>query len=184
SNNNVNLVGLSAGQPDFVKNPPKKRKISLKKAEKIKNPPQFVGHAQTLESIKKKIMKSTAEDWLFDDIQGIYTYKKDVNLTIRRTPYEESEEFHEKWLDVYADRKGHTSNHDIYYSSSFIERIFIVAVDGYRKYIPYPDINDLTLTKYQYAVGRIINDAYGTLPGSGVFTSFDDYLQRAGIKVK
>lgn len=48
-------------------------------------------------------------------------------------------------------------------------------------YIPLPKINDLTINKFQYQMGRIINDSFGGL-GRGLW-DYDSYLSRAGIKI-
>lgn len=141
--------------------------------------PQFVEKKpSTYDNIRKQIMESDPSDWLFDDEHGIYTFKKDTNLTLRRDRFENSRDFHEEWMNVYANNEGNTSYHDIYYGSSFIERIYIVGVDGYRMYIPFPKMPELTITKFQYIIGCIINRS-----GMHHGYDFDEYLHRAKIKI-
>ncbi|MFH1839992.1 MAG: hypothetical protein ABH849_02485 [Nanoarchaeota archaeon] len=148
---------------------------------------EYVEKHPTLDTIKKKIMNSDADDWTFDDNEGIYTYKKDTNLTMRRSPADEDREYHESWMDVFPDATGRGLHHVIYYGGSFIEKVYMVAVDGFRSYIPFPkrDFNrdtgefmNLKITKYQYKIGRIINDSFGSRIGS-----FDSYLEQAKIRV-
>ena len=126
--------------------------------------PQFIEKQSSLKSIVQKIMDSSVSDWLFDDEEGTYTFKKDTGLTIKRDESENERGFDEEWVKRFPDPKAYVSYHKIFYNSSLIKKIFLVAVDGYRMYIPLPKINNLTINKFQYQIGRIINDSYG---GSG-----------------
>lgn len=143
--------------------------------------PQFVERQSSLKSIIKKIMDSTVEDWMFDDTEGVYTFKKDTNLTIKRDDFESERKFEEEWVKKFPDPKAYVSYHKIFYNSSLIKKVFFIAVDGYRMYIPLPKIDNLTMNKFQYQMGRIINDSYGG-SGRGIW-NYDSYLSRAGIKI-
>jgi hypothetical protein len=145
--------------------------------------PGFVSSNISIDKIEKVIINSTADEWNFTDEKGAYTYKSDVNLVIKRDDFEEDEEFNEEWATI-GLHKGFTVHHSIYYGTSFIKKMFMVAVDGYRAYIPYPKSwRDLTITPFQYAFGRIINDSY-KFPEFCGENYFDSYLRRLGIKVK
>ena len=126
-------------------------------------------------------MDSNVNDWLFDDEEGNYTFKKDTGLTIKRDESENRREFNEEWVKKFPDPIAYASYHKIFYNSSLIKKIFLVAVDGYRMYIPLPKINDLTINKFQYQIGRIINNSYGE-SGKGIWY-YDSYLSKAGIKI-
>ena len=158
--------------------------ICLKLAENedlmIKHFPQFVEKSASLENIYKKIMMSEFSDWKFEDIGGIYVYKKDANLTIRREGFENSRPFEEEWVKKFADPKGRTDEHVIFYANTPIERIYLVSVDGARCSIPYPNLKEMSITKYQYKLGKIINDSFC----SRALYDFEGYLDKAGIKVK
>jgi hypothetical protein len=145
----------------------------------IKHFPQFVEKSASWESIHKKIMASEINDWKFSDTDGIYVYKKDTNLTIRREKFEDSRPFEEGWLKKFPDPKGYTDHHIIFYSNTPIERIYLVSVDGARCSIPYPNPRDMSITEGQYKIGKIINDSFC----SRAFNDFDGYLRKAGIKV-
>ena len=144
--------------------------------------PQFIEKQSSLKSITQKIIDSNVEDWIFDDEEGNYTFKKDTGLTIRRDESENYREFEEEWVKKFPDPKAYVSYHRIFYNSSLIKKVFLVAVDGYRMYIPLPKTNDLTINKFQYQIGRIINDSYGG-SGRGIW-NYDSYLSLAGIKIR
>ncbi|MEK6913795.1 MAG: hypothetical protein AABW47_03960 [Nanoarchaeota archaeon] len=143
--------------------------------------PQFIEKQSSLNSIIQKIMNSKVEDWLFDDEEGAYTFKKDTCLTIKRDSHENNREFNEGWVKRFPDGKAYVSYHKILYNSSLIKKVFLVAVDGYRMYIPLPKIDDLTINKFQYQIGIIINDSYGW-ESRGIW-NYDSYLSKAGIKI-
>ncbi len=157
--------------------------ICLKLAENedlmIKHFPQFVEKSASLENIYKKIMMSEVGDWKFEDIGGIYVYKKDANLTIRRDGFENSRPFEEEWVKKFADPKGRTDEHIIFYANTPIERIYLVSVDGARCSIPYPNLKEMSITSYQYKLGKIINDSFH----SRALYDFEGYLRKAVIKV-
>ena len=143
--------------------------------------PQFVERQSSLKLIIQKIVDSNVNDWLFDDEEGTYTFKKDTCLTIRRDEFENDREFKEEWAKRFPDQKAFVSYHKIFYNSSLIKKVFLVAIDGYRMYIPIPEVNNLTINKFQYQIGKIINDSYGG-SGKGIWP-YDSYLSRAGIKI-
>lgn len=94
---------------------------------------QFIEKSSSQETIIKRVMESNKEDWLFDDEEGVYTYKKDTNLRIVRDTVENDREFNEPWANNFADKRAFVSYHRIFYGSSLIEKIFLVAVDGYSR---------------------------------------------------
>jgi len=134
----------------------------------------------SIENIEKLVIGSNANDWDFTDENGTYTYKNDVNLVIKRSKDDEGREFAEEWAEV-GLHKGITAHYDIYYGISFIKKIYMVAVDGYRAYIPYPKSRtELSINLFQYKFGKIINDCYEYAWGKN---NFDNYLRRLKIKI-
>ena len=65
---------------------------------------QFIEKSSSQETIIKRVMESNKEDWLFDDEEGVYTYKKDTNLRIVRDTVENDREFNEPWANNFADK--------------------------------------------------------------------------------
>jgi hypothetical protein len=154
-------------------------KLSENEELMIKHFPQFIGKTASIDSIYKKIISSDASDWTFDDIGGIYIYKKDTDLTIRRKGLENSSSFSEEWVKRFPDPKAYTDEHIIYYGNTPIKRIYLANVDGARCSVPYPHTEDKTITFYQYKLGKIINDSfYGR---DRAPHDFDSYLKRAKI---
>lgn len=151
-----------------------------------KHYPQLLNTNTTDYKVIKMIVDSDISDWKYDDEEGIYTYKKDVNLRIELQRKDEyfGSNFDEPWLKHFADSNGHRMIYNIYYGNSFIQKEYVVGVDGYRAYIPYPidqHTSNPKLTPWRYKFGNIIHTAG---PGySGPFHSFDHYLKKANITV-
>lgn len=135
----------------------------------------------TLDFVENKIIHSIEKDWVFDEEKGVYTYSKDVKLSIKFLKNGES--FYEPWMSIFADKSGYRATHEIYYSGSFIKKIYFVGIDGSRCYIPYPNLKNMRITKFAHKVGKILN--YFLIPkGRNIpFGSYKDYLIKAGIKI-
>jgi hypothetical protein len=84
--------------------------------------------------------------------------------------------FDEPWVKIYPDKSAFRVTYNLYYGMSFIKEELLIAVDGYRAYIPIPKSQTcLEITKDQYQFGKIINGMY--------VNDFDDYLGRAKISI-
>lgn len=129
------------------------------------------------EYIKETILESAPEDWAIFDERN-YVYKKLVDLRILRNgSSEEERSFEEPWVKKYADSSAYLYFYDIFYGSNLIDKIPVVLVDGGRVFIPLPkSMLDLTITKYQYKIGLILNFIYKG-------KEFDRYLKTAGIMI-
>lgn len=126
--------------------------------------------------IKDIVLNSHLSDWSYNDERGIYTYKNDVNITIRRNDFDLEKEFQESWVEEYDDPKAYSVCFEIFYNGNFIEEKYFALVDGARMYIPYPKSPlDLIITEEDYKLGLLINLATNY--------DFNDYLGRAGILV-
>lgn len=145
--------------------------------------PQYINKTTTYEKVIKIIAESDISDWKYDDEEGIYTYKPDVNLTIRRFDTDLRDDYSEPWLNKYPDKRGFRMVFNIFYSSSFIKKEYVVGVDGFRGYVPFPLDGYSTnpkLTPWQYKIGKIIHSKAGFPPP---IYSFDRILERANISV-
>jgi len=141
-----------------------------------KHYPQFIEKNNSLENIEQKIIESDLDAWDCDDSEGRYTYTEDVALRIERAPFDEHSDFHEAWARNFPDPDAQKFTVIIYYDSSPAKKEYIVAVDGYRIDIPLPDRNNLTISKFQYNLGEILNLVGGW--------DYDNYLNRAGVIIK
>jgi hypothetical protein len=146
---------------------------------------EFFSSNMSIDKIKQMIVNSTKKDWDFKDEDATYTFKNDVYLTIKRSEQDKGREFEEEWISgKFGLHKAYTSHHDIYYGSSLIERIPMVAVDSYRAYIPYPKSHkELKITPFQYIFGRIVNDCYN-YPEMFGENHFDYYLRTLKIQIE
>ena len=110
------------------------------------------------------IESSNHNDWMYDDELGLYIFKGNINISIlsdREWVLEGDDQyFHEEWAENNP------------------ETVYGAYVDGMRCFIPIPRISDMTISKFQYSVGEIINNCIN------VMNNYDDYLRRAGIQVR
>ena len=128
-------------------------------------------------TILQLIGNSAPSDWTYYDPEAKYYFKRDVQLTISRHPAQRDNQFPEPWAHEFPDKSAHAVKFTIYYGTTPIKDFWAVEVDGGRSYIPYPkSATVLSINRWAYAVGRIINIANGTF-------SFDSYFQRAGFSV-
>lgn len=125
------------------------------------------------------IVNSDVEDWIYDDERGTIVLKNDLLITIKREEisYDEDGKFYEEWACNFPDSIAYRQRFESCYAGNVIETFYTVAVDGHRMDIPYPKLDDMTITRKQYSIGRIVN-----IPNEGY--GFDSYLKRAGITVK
>lgn len=157
--------------------------LMLSENEELMNKhfPQFMNRTSSIERIKRKIMESKVDDWVISEDQKTYTYKSDTNLFLQAESSELLETFGEPWAKGFPDPNAYPDHYLVFYGNSKIDKLWAVSVDGGRCTIPYPkNANNLTITRYQYKLGEIINGLiYGRTKR---FNTFDDFLTRAKIK--
>jgi hypothetical protein len=133
----------------------------------------------TFEEFERIIFESKSNDWIFNDSEGAYIYKKDLNVRIQRKEEDELDErkFKEKWTEKFPDRNAYRQEYALFYGSSYCGYQLLIAVDGFRAYIPIPKSSgELKITKKQYSFGKIINDLNRD--------ELDQYLKMGGISVE
>ena len=148
-----------------------------------KHYPQFVKSSITHDRVMKMIQGSVPSDWEYEDSEGVFTYKPDVNLTIRDLETDFDNIFPEPWSKKFPDQNGRSIIYNIFYGSSFIKKEYLVGVDGFRGYIPYPEdgySDNPKLNKWKYKIGEIIHSKLGFGPP---IYSYDRMLARANISV-
>lgn len=164
--------------------------LSLELAESStlmeKHYPQFFKNFKgsvTRDKVINMIKESDISDWEYDDVEGVFTYKPDVNLTIKRLDTDLRDDYYEPWLENYPDKRGYRMMYDIFYGSSFIKKEYVVGVDGFRGYIPFPKDGYTTnpkLTQWSYKIGKIIHSKVG-FPGP--IYSYEEMLKKANISI-
>jgi hypothetical protein len=141
--------------------------------------PDWMKRTTTEEHVLAMVQSSSPEDYRYDDSLGELFHKADVSLRIVFERGEQSDrDFSEPWVTKFPDSRGTQQPIYIYYGQTRVKELPCVHVDGARHVIPYPrSAADLTLTPFQYQVGRILNHHT-----SGC--CFDAALRRAGITVR
>ncbi len=102
----------------------------------------------------------------------------DTRLRVRHHSGEDgiqNDDFKENWANSFPDEHAYGLWYDIVYDGGCIRRFLIVAVDGFRAYLPCPSRPDHTITQLEDRIGKIIamHD-----------NRYEDYKQRAKITVK
>jgi len=122
------------------------------------------------------IIATEPDGWLRNDERSVFTLKSDLNVMVRESSRNDGEpqKFMEPWATNFPDRNAYIKVFELWYGGSFVSEYHFATVDGFRARLPYPNIEDHTITEEQYAVAVAV-DLLGTL---------DDYLQRARIRVR
>ena len=119
------------------------------------------------------IAASSKEDWLTSANERHWTYKGDLNIRLEQ--HTDSGTFSEPWALRFAGDAPKPFIFTIYYGTSFVKDVHMVAVDGGRAYRPYPKSStDLVITDWEYKFAQIVKPP---------FESLDRYLAQAGIRV-
>lgn len=87
----------------------------------------------------------------------------------------QKEDFQEPWANKFPDPNATGFWYDVEYDGGCIKRMLIVAVDGCRAHLPCPNVNNMTISKLQNAVGSIIATDK---------QRYREYMERAGIKTE
>ena len=96
----------------------------------------------TYYELMETISQSTIEDWLYDDSDGRYIFRRDISITMRRDR-EDNTNFEEEWVERFIHHPT-ASRLRIYicYNGTTIEVFYTASVDGARMNIPYPRLNE------------------------------------------
>ena len=123
------------------------------------------------------IMKSPPDDYTYNDQEGLYYNKSDINLRLHIVRENEEAVYNAKWTSKFADKKATVADVKIYYLMTLIKTVQCVWVDGCRYLIPAPLLGDkITINAFEYKIGSILNrnSPYG----------FDYALKMADISIK
>ena len=165
-------------QPKHVK-PPIGAVPKFKSATTPTAAPGTSSGASSIDIILEQIHRSRKDDWKYFDERGLFVLNANPDITIhRRESDSDLDEFHEDWANGFPDPVAYRAIHEIKYRDTLIHEVVLVAVDGYRMYLPLPKSPmELQITQSQYSFARLVNqfNPYGN--------RFDEYLGRAGITV-
>ncbi|MBE5875638.1 MAG: hypothetical protein E7290_01970 [Lachnospiraceae bacterium] len=130
----------------------------------------------TYDNFWQTITNSTPDEWLYDDENSTYVFKNDLSISIvgSEIDYSESGKFYEEWAIRHPDATARRKEFSLCYNGVVIERFYTAAVDGLRMYIPYPNLDTMSISSEQYAIGKIVN-----IPNEGY--GYESYLHRCGI---
>ncbi len=133
----------------------------------------------TYDEFMNTISESNVDDWIYDDTDGRYIYKHDIAITMQRDR-EDMTDFEEDWVRRFIHHPTATRQM-VYlkYMGTTIEIFYTASVDEARMNIPYPNQSDMTISRQQYNIGRIVN-----LIECQVMDRYDQYLNTAKIIVK
>lgn len=144
-------------------------------------------YTTSLSDIEKTIMRSSPSDYIWDDGDGSYIYKDDINLRFILNRNDGSEvskswnDFDEPWVHKFPNQKATRELVQVFYGAVPVMKIFCVYVDGARHLIPMPKTqDDLTITKFEHKVGSILNYPLN----SNDIREFSFALEHAGITVQ
>lgn len=124
--------------------------------------------------IKEIINNSDKNDWDFNEEHQIYTYKKDVSLTIRKKDLDtNSDKFSsEKWATEFPDSSAYRLTFEIFYDT-LVDSKILISVDGNRAILPLPKPKTMQVNKEDYNFARIVDQ----------YSSLSDYMKRADFKI-
>jgi hypothetical protein len=121
------------------------------------------------------LTNSLPGEWVFNDARGIYIYRDDLHLRIfRKEVDKESSRFcGENWATKHPDPNAYRVTYEIFYGSTFLDEKILIAVDGFRAYLPIPKSGSSSVSYENYKFASIVDDQL----------SLDVYLERAGLVV-
>lgn len=137
----------------------------------------------TKDQVLNKVLSSEPRDFDFNDATGVFFLSSDIKLKIKLDDQPDFDEpFFEPWMNCFADQQGSRLPVYICYEGTRIFEILCVYVDG-RHRIPIPKSSTkLTINRFEYHVGLIIN--YPLQKTSPSWANFDNALMRTKISVQ
>ena len=123
--------------------------------------------------LMRTICDTEPSDWLRNDAPTIFTLKDDLDIRVEEQEGDEgTAAFHEPWANGFPDPNARRVMFTVFYRASWVKEFMLVAVDGYRAYLPLPKAGTNQIPREQYCLARIV-DWQGTL---------DQYIQRAKLE--
>lgn len=126
------------------------------------------------DEVMQMVLDNPFENWIYFDAYGEYTLKSDVNLHIVRCNFESKTSFYESWAIKDNDPNAFMYTYTIFYCNSRIDEFCLVAVDGYKAFIPMPQLNSTTISKQNYLLALAVDN----------IGSLDEYITDSALTVE
>lgn len=141
--------------------------------------PAWVTETTSINDVFAKLARSSPSDFVYSDVDGLYTHASDIKFKIVLERKEHNtENFSEPWVKRFPDPNAHKMNVNVEYDGTCLARRIFVSVDGHRYLLPLPKAStDLRVSKADYDLGRILAEPHST------GYSFIEGLRIAGIIV-
>lgn len=119
------------------------------------------------------------DDWEHNDTDGTHVLKANVLIWLEEKR-EARNPFEDDWPKKFLDPKASSLQVVVRYGSVPLQTAYMVVVDGGRATLPQPSL-EMTVSPLHYAIAVALN-----LPGMGRggLEDLDDYMAKAGIRVK
>jgi len=118
-----------------------------------------------------EILKDLDQNDWYVAKETIIVYKDDVNLRINGIG--QTNKFEEAWAINHPDSNACMIEYEIFYGATFIESKTLIAVDGFRAYLPMPKINTSIIEREDYLFAKLITGN----------ERLDEYIERSNLTV-
>lgn len=115
------------------------------------------------DSILELIYTSHKHDWCFYENKNKCVLKRNSKIRICWNDYEDKENFYQEWATNHCDKEAYRHDYTIYNDGIEIKEFSLVAVDGYRAYIPIPKINTNVVKRDEYFLSKLFNSSVKNL---------------------
>jgi hypothetical protein len=116
------------------------------------------------------VTESEHDDWYFSD-EYTATYNKDLSIRLICNS-DINKPFEEDWAIEHPDKTNWRCDVMFYYNESVIYKLDLVAVDGGRARLPYPDLKTKSIPLFTYNLAKIPHPE-----------RLDEYIKRSGLSV-
>jgi hypothetical protein len=113
-------------------------------------------------------------DWEYVDSLDVYVCQKNIAFTIKEAE-EKRRPFDEDWLSRFPNKNADMVFFNIRYNGVPIAQFQCVHVDGFRAYLPLPNLERMTVNRDDYLMACRVNNSQ---------TKTDEYMKRAGFTIK
>ncbi len=86
----------------------------------------------------KIIENSSKNEWNYNSFSKEWNYINNLDIKIKKIDYDDSSLFIEKWATKFPDNKAYRMYYEIIYKNITLKEQMLIAVDGYRAYLPLP----------------------------------------------